>query len=224
MATPRCAWRGRGRRWRGGAGRLPATAPRVAIEEAIARDGRRDRPDAPDRFAGIGLGRGHVVGTAVLASALADLLAGVPLPEAPVLVVDTLEPSWAVVFPRFSAVVADLGGALSHASILLREAGIPAVVNAGAPTGRSPTATSSASTRPGGRSASRPAASRRPPRPHPARRPPDQANPLVRPTAPPVTADPAHPAFFRRTRCEISPIPRRFTATSRDSRGKRLYS
>jgi pyruvate,water dikinase len=47
-----------------------------------------------------------------------------------VLVVDTLEPSWAVVFPRFSAVVAELGGELSHASILLRESGIPAVVNA----------------------------------------------------------------------------------------------
>jgi rifampicin phosphotransferase len=34
-----------------------------------------------------------------------------------------------VVFPRFAAVVADLGGELSHASILLREAGRPAVVN-----------------------------------------------------------------------------------------------
>jgi phosphoenolpyruvate-protein kinase (PTS system EI component) len=52
------------------------------------------------------------------------------LSEIPELVVDTLEPSWAVVFPRFSAVVAELGGELGHASILLREAGIPAVVNA----------------------------------------------------------------------------------------------
>jgi phosphoenolpyruvate-protein kinase (PTS system EI component) len=33
-------------------------------------------------------------------------------------------------FPRFAAVVADSGGELSHAAILLREAAIPAVVNA----------------------------------------------------------------------------------------------
>ena len=50
--------------------------------------------------------------------------------SAAVLVVPTLEPSWAVVFPRFAAVVAELGGELSHAAILLREAGIPSVVNA----------------------------------------------------------------------------------------------
>jgi len=36
----------------------------------------------------------------------------------------------AVDFPRFAAVVADLGGELSHALIHLREARIPAVVNA----------------------------------------------------------------------------------------------
>ena len=46
-----------------------------------------------------------------------------------ILVVPTLEPSWAVVFPRVGGVVAELGGELSHASILLREARRPAVVN-----------------------------------------------------------------------------------------------
>jgi pyruvate,water dikinase len=44
-------------------------------------------------------------------------------------VVPTLEPSWAVLFPRVAGVVAEVGGELSHASILLREAGRPAVVN-----------------------------------------------------------------------------------------------
>jgi phosphoenolpyruvate-protein kinase (PTS system EI component) len=33
------------------------------------------------------------------------------------------------VFPRVGGVVAEIGGELSHASILLREAGRPAVVN-----------------------------------------------------------------------------------------------
>jgi pyruvate,water dikinase len=46
-----------------------------------------------------------------------------------VLVVPSLEPSWAVVFPRIGGVIAEVGGELSHASILLREARKPAVVN-----------------------------------------------------------------------------------------------
>src|SRR5207249_4116700 len=133
-ADPR-TWRARAERRRDLVRRatgldLPATAPRDVIEAAIARDDPDRRDGRADRFRGIGLGHAHVLGTAVRASELTAILAGPPLPETPVLVVDTLEPSWAVVFPRFSAVVAELGGELSHASILLREAGIPAVVNA----------------------------------------------------------------------------------------------
>ena len=44
--------------------------------------------------------------------------------------VDALEPSWGVVYPRFDAVVSQLGGELSHAAILLREANLPGVINA----------------------------------------------------------------------------------------------
>jgi pyruvate,water dikinase len=71
-----------------------------------------------------------VSGTAVRAQELKSLLNGKALPDRPVLIASTLEPSWAVIFPRFAAVVAELGGELSHAAILLREAGITAVVNA----------------------------------------------------------------------------------------------
>jgi pyruvate,water dikinase len=109
---------------------LPATAPRDAIEAALSHARRPDAGAGPDRFVGIGLGQQAVLGTAVRAREVTAVLNGVRLPESPVLVVDTLEPSWAVVFPRFAAVVAELGGELSHASILLREAGISAVVNA----------------------------------------------------------------------------------------------
>lgn len=108
---------------------LPATSTRDAIEAAIISAHHRMAPSA-NRFVGIGLGGTPVTGTAVRAAELASVLSGEPLPQSPVLIVDTLEPSWAVVFPRFSAVVSALGGELSHASILLREAGIPAVVNA----------------------------------------------------------------------------------------------
>jgi phosphohistidine swiveling domain-containing protein len=58
----------------------------------------------------------------------ASVDAGVLVPET-ILVVPTLEPSWAVVFPRVGGVVAEMGGELSHASILLREAGRLAIVN-----------------------------------------------------------------------------------------------
>jgi phosphohistidine swiveling domain-containing protein len=112
---------------------LPTTASRDAITAAIARSRLpHDGPDlaTSDTFHGIGLGSRPVVGTAVRVSELAALLAGKILPTSPILVAATLKPSWAIVFPKFAAVVVELGGELSHASILLREAGIPAVINA----------------------------------------------------------------------------------------------
>jgi len=122
-------------RERAGALRLPSTASREAIEAILGRQdeplaGGPEKADRPARFRGIGLGSRSVEGVAVRADDLASLLGGRDLPASAVLVASTLEPSWAVVFPRFSAVVVELGGELSHASILLREAGIPAVVNA----------------------------------------------------------------------------------------------
>ncbi len=111
---------------------LPDTASRDDIIAAIGQSRRNaDDPCKPtDEFQGHGLGTGIVTGTAVRASTLGELLDGTPLPESPILIASALEPSWAVVFPRFAAVVVELGGELSHSSILLREAGIPAVVNA----------------------------------------------------------------------------------------------
>ncbi|GEP44446.1 hypothetical protein BGE01nite_37370 [Brevifollis gellanilyticus] len=49
--------------------------------------------------------------------------------EGDVLVCVASNPSWTTLFGRASAVVADLGGPLSHASIVAREFGIPAVLN-----------------------------------------------------------------------------------------------
>ena len=71
-----------------------------------------------------------VEGTVVRGDSLTSALARQDWPERPILVVGVLEPSWAVIFPRCVAVVSELGGELSHASILLREAGISAVINA----------------------------------------------------------------------------------------------
>ncbi len=48
-----------------------------------------------------------------------------------ILVTSQTDISWTVVFPRASAVVTDIGAPLSHAAIVARELGIPAVVGCG---------------------------------------------------------------------------------------------
>jgi pyruvate,water dikinase len=46
-----------------------------------------------------------------------------------VLVAEATDPSWAPLFLRAGAIVLDRGGPLSHAAILARELGVPAVLN-----------------------------------------------------------------------------------------------
>jgi len=110
---------------------LPLTASRDEIAAAVVQV-ERSQAEAEGRriFPGISLGPAVVEGRAVKADDLVALLGrpGELGPDA-ILVVPALEPSWAVVFPRVAGVVAEIGGELSHASILLREAGRPAVVN-----------------------------------------------------------------------------------------------
>jgi pyruvate,water dikinase len=44
--------------------------------------------------------------------------------------------AWTLIFPRAAAVVTDVGAPLSHAAIVARELGIPAVVGCGDATAR----------------------------------------------------------------------------------------
>jgi pyruvate,water dikinase len=53
-----------------------------------------------------------------------------------VLVASLTTPAWTPLFARASAVVTDIGGPLSHGSIVAREYGIPAVLGTGAATAR----------------------------------------------------------------------------------------
>jgi pyruvate,water dikinase len=48
-----------------------------------------------------------------------------------VLVCRTTDPAWTPLFRLAAAVVTEIGGVLSHAAIVAREFGIPAVVGAG---------------------------------------------------------------------------------------------
>jgi rifampicin phosphotransferase len=114
---------------------FPLTATREAIEQLLAQASlRQDAAEGKRVFAGIPLNPLMVEGTARKADSLIALLAesaqpGMALGVETILVVPTLEPSWAVVFPRVGGVVTETGGELSHASILLREARKPAIVN-----------------------------------------------------------------------------------------------
>jgi pyruvate,water dikinase len=111
---------------------LPQSAPLDVIQDLL-KQAARSQSERTGRkaFPGIPLSPAVVEGRAVKGDDLVALLqqAGGALGPDAILVVPTLEPSWAVVFPRVGGVVAELGGELSHASILLREARRPALVN-----------------------------------------------------------------------------------------------
>ena len=106
--------------------------PRTARLSEIG-DAKDERvTDAVEDLRGVSLSSHDFEGRVVRAADLVETLStpgGAPLDSDTVLVVPALEPSWAVVFGRVGAVVTDLGGELSHASILLREIGKPAIVN-----------------------------------------------------------------------------------------------
>jgi pyruvate,water dikinase len=59
-------------------------------------------------------------------------LAGVR--DGDVLVCPITSPAWAPIFPKLRAVVTDIGGVMSHAAIVCREYGLPAVVGTGSAT------------------------------------------------------------------------------------------
>ncbi len=88
-------------------------------------------PPRGERLLGVGASSGIVSGVArVLAGAgrLAEFRPG------EVLVTHATDIGWTPIFPQATAIVTELGGALSHAAIVAREFGIPTVVSARAAT------------------------------------------------------------------------------------------
>jgi pyruvate, water dikinase len=51
--------------------------------------------------------------------------------EGEILVCGSTSPAWAAIFPKIRATVTDIGGVMSHAAIVCREYGVPAVVGTG---------------------------------------------------------------------------------------------
>lgn len=58
------------------------------------------------------------------------------LKEGDILVCQVTNPTWAPVFQKIAAAVSDIGGSMSHAAIVAREYGLPAVVGTGQATAR----------------------------------------------------------------------------------------
>jgi pyruvate,water dikinase len=110
---------------------LPLTADQDTLTARLEHAEMQEQVEEDTNvFAGIALTPAVFTGSVRKAADLVSLLAdSAGLGPGTVLVVPALEPSWAVLFPRVGGVIAEAGGELSHASILLREAGKPAIVN-----------------------------------------------------------------------------------------------
>jgi phosphohistidine swiveling domain-containing protein len=84
-------------------------------------------PTAPsgDELVGLGVSPGTVVGTVKILREVTDIrrLSG------EIIVVPAVEPTLTPIFPLIVGMVAEMGGLLSHAAILAREYGLPAVVS-----------------------------------------------------------------------------------------------
>jgi pyruvate, water dikinase len=76
---------------------------------------------------------GTVEGIARVVSTTDDLAL---LQEGEILVATVIAPSWSPVFGKIRATVTDIGGMMSHAAIVCRECGLPAVTGTGSATSR----------------------------------------------------------------------------------------
>ncbi|MDO8848950.1 MAG: PEP/pyruvate-binding domain-containing protein [Coriobacteriia bacterium] len=106
------------------------TPPPVVIGEW---DGEPHTPDLatpfePDTFTGLGVAAGVARGPARVICSLQSAERVLP---GEVLVAPFTDPGWTPYFIPAAAIVVDMGGMLSHGSIIAREYGIPGVVNVG---------------------------------------------------------------------------------------------
>ncbi len=98
--------------------------------DRLRRDVRKSPTPIPrERWQGIGLSPGRVAGRAWCAEGpTASPPAGWVAAET-ILVAPAVDAEWALLFRRVAGVVVETGGELSHASIILRELGVPSVTN-----------------------------------------------------------------------------------------------
>lgn len=90
-------------------------------------------PVSEDRLTGIPGASGRVEGVVRVLSTPEE---GASLQAGEILVAATTNVGWTPLFPRAAAIITDIGAPLSHAAIVARELGIPAVVGCGHATAR----------------------------------------------------------------------------------------
>ncbi len=122
--------------WRG---RRTVTAPQLLPEHEGAKRllarvmPAADQAQTGSTITGVAGSSGRVTATARVVDGPAGFAA---LQPGEVLVARITTPAWTPLFTRAAAVVTDVGGPLSHSSIVAREYGIPAVLGTGSATGR----------------------------------------------------------------------------------------
>lgn len=89
----------------------------------------------PNQIKGFAASSGVVEGTARVVKSVQEINR---LQPGDVLVCQVTNPTWAPVFQKIAAAVSDIGGSMSHAAIVAREYGLPAVVGTGQATQRIP--------------------------------------------------------------------------------------
>lgn len=108
---------------------LPDLFHRFDDLEQYHRDNRQETIHTGRRLRGISLTTGEVRGWAwILSEPGADLPEGYRA-EQTILVARSVDAGWIPTFSRVAGVVVEIGGDLSHGSIILRELGLPAITN-----------------------------------------------------------------------------------------------
>jgi pyruvate,water dikinase len=99
--------------------------------ERVQEWARQD--DGGAELTGAAAAPGLVEGIARVIASTEDLA---DLQDGEILVCGSTSPAWAPIFPKIRATVTDVGGVMSHAAIVCREYGLPAVVGTGRATSR----------------------------------------------------------------------------------------
>jgi pyruvate,water dikinase len=101
------------------------TPPRVLTSDGEVVPGRYRRADPPaGALVGVAVSSGTVAGRARVVHRVHDA----QLDPGDILVTRFTDPSWSPVFVTVAALVAEVGGAMTHGAVIAREYGLPAVV------------------------------------------------------------------------------------------------
>jgi pyruvate,water dikinase len=97
---------------------------RESLDNWLSADDDKDS----NEVRGFAASSGVVEGTARIVKSVEEISR---LQPGDILVCQVTNPTWAPIFQKIQAAVSDIGGSMSHAAIVAREYGLPAVVGTG---------------------------------------------------------------------------------------------